>query len=128
VKENRPYLQHINDALTAIREYTNEGREGFFNDRKTQDAVIRNLEIIGEATKRLSPDFRDAHPECPWKQMAGMRDKVIHDYLGVNLEIVWETVETRVPRLLEQIDVILAAQQEDDPEIPNASDQESGGP
>jgi len=106
VKEDLPYLLHIRDAQKSIQEYTKDGREAFLGDKKTQDAVIRNIEVVGEATKRLSEQLRTQHPECPWQQMAGMRDKLIHDYLGVNLQIVWDTVEKRVPDLLKKIDAI----------------------
>ncbi len=84
--ERRSYfLLHIRDSIQHIIEYTAAGRESFWADRKTQDAVVRNLEIIGEATKRLSPLLKDAHPDIAWKPIAGMRDKLIHDYFGINL-------------------------------------------
>ena len=100
MKEAIPYLMHIRDALQNIQDYTVEGETEFFSDKKTQDAVVRNLEIVGEATKNLPVEFKESHPDCPWKQMAGMRDKVIHEYFGVNLQIVWDTVKNRVAQLL----------------------------
>jgi uncharacterized protein with HEPN domain len=75
-----------------------------------QDAVIRQFEIIGEATKRLSVDFRARYPEVPWKDMAGMRDKLIHDYLNVDLRVVWDTVAKDVPFLIGNIQRIIAQQ------------------
>ena len=68
-----------------------------------QDAVIRNFEIIGEATKKISKQFIQSHPEIPWQDMAGMRDKLIHDYLDVDLEVVWKTVEADLPLLKDLI-------------------------
>jgi uncharacterized protein with HEPN domain len=71
-------------------------------DTKTQDAVIRNLEILGEATKNLSEELRNAHTNVPWKSMAGARDRLIHHYFGVNLDIVWQIVSTELSRVTEQ--------------------------
>ena len=81
MKNDRIYLLHIRDGIEHILNYTAAGRDSFFSDRKTQDAVVRNLEIIGEATKRLSLSLKDAHPDISWEPIAGMRDKLIHDYL-----------------------------------------------
>jgi uncharacterized protein with HEPN domain len=92
VKANRVYLLHIRDATQRIVEYTRGGREAFLASPMTQDAVVRNLEIIGEAVKNLSESLRTGHAEIPWKRIAGMRDKVIHEYFGVNLQLVWEAV------------------------------------
>ncbi|HFE52539.1 MAG TPA: DUF86 domain-containing protein, partial [Bacteroidetes bacterium] len=75
--------------------------------RMVQDAVVRQLEIIGEATRHLSKEFRSAHPAIPWSEIAGMRDKLVHDYFGVDLEIVWETAFRDVPALREKLLAIL---------------------
>lgn len=99
MKEDRIYLLHIRDAIQQILEYTVSGQESFLADRKTQDAVVRNLEIIGEASKRLSPSLKDAHTDISWKPIAGMRDKLIHDYFGINLKLVWDVVERDLPAL-----------------------------
>jgi uncharacterized protein with HEPN domain len=99
MKDDRIYLLHVRDAIQHILEYTATGKESFFADRKTQDAVVRNLEIIGEATKRLSNSLKNAHPDISWKPIAGMRDKLIHDYFGVNLQLVWDVVERDLPVL-----------------------------
>jgi uncharacterized protein with HEPN domain len=82
------YLLHIQDSINQILEYTREGKELFFSSRLIQDAVIRNLEIIGEATKQLTLEVKAKQPSIPWKQIAGMRDMLIHDYFGVDLNIV----------------------------------------
>ena len=92
------YLLNILDAITRIEEYT-EGfeKEDFLNNKLVQDAVIRNFEIIGEATKNISTTLRDQYVSMPWASMAGMRDKLIHHYMGVDLEIVWNTIEDVLP-------------------------------
>lgn len=97
MSDDRLLLRDVLDAIERISEFTSEGEDSFKNDRKTQDAVIRNLEIIGEATKGLSHAARAQHPALPWSDMAGMRDKLIHDYAGVDLNIVWNVVEQELP-------------------------------
>ncbi len=102
------WLQDIIEAITRIRHYTAEMTfTAFLEDLKTQDAVIRNLEIIGEATKQLSPNLRAQHDHIPWRNMAGMRDKLIHDYFGVNFDVVWEVISEDLPRLAFQLPTIL---------------------
>jgi uncharacterized protein with HEPN domain len=93
------YLLHIQDSIKQIYEYTKEGKEVFFRSRLIQDAVVRNLEIVGEATKQLTSEVKAHQPSIPWKQIAGMRDMLIHDYFGVDLNIVWGVVENRLPEL-----------------------------
>ena len=85
--------------LERIAEYTAGGEQAFLTSRLIQDGVVRNLEVIGEATKNLSIELRDANPAIPWRQIAGMRDVLIHDYLKVNLSRVWLTVSTDLPQL-----------------------------
>lgn len=108
MKDDRVYLLHVRDAIDRVRAYTAGGKEAFFADTKTQDAVIRNLEVVGEAVKSVSAATRDAHPDVPWKAIAGMRDKVIHEYFGVNLDLVWATVERDLPTLRAKVEEILA--------------------
>ena len=83
--EDRALLLHIRDAARKILIYTAPGRESFFADEMRQDAVIRKFEIIGEAAKNLSEDFRRSHAEVPWREIARMRDKLIHHYFGVKI-------------------------------------------
>jgi uncharacterized protein with HEPN domain len=88
VKDDRVYLWHIRDCIDRILDYTRDGQGVFLADTKTQDAVIRNLEIIGEAVKNISGDLKSVYPDIPWQRIAGMRDRMIHEYFGVNLQIV----------------------------------------
>lgn len=102
------FLQDILEAASRIATYTAEMTyEGFLKDIRTQDAVVRNLEIVGEATKNLSTGLRTQHPHIPWENMAGVRDKLIHHYFGVNLDIVWHIVTTDLPAAASQIKKII---------------------
>jgi uncharacterized protein with HEPN domain len=99
-KNDKVYLLHILEAINQIREYTQDlDYDGFLKSRLVQDGVIRQLEIIGEATKNLSQETRDKDVQIPWKDMAGMRDVLIHQYFGVDLVAVWTTVEQDLPFL-----------------------------
>jgi uncharacterized protein with HEPN domain len=101
-------LNDIQEAIRRILTYTaNLTYKEFMGDIKTQDAVVRNLEIIGEATKNLSVSTKKAHPKVPWKGLMGMRDKMIHHYFGINYEIVWTIAKEELADLLPQIKKIL---------------------
>jgi uncharacterized protein with HEPN domain len=94
------YLDDIATAINEAEEFTsNMTYETFASDRKTVNAVIRSLEVLGEATKRIPASFRQKHPDIPWSKMAGMRDVLIHDYMGVDLKTVWKVVKERLPEL-----------------------------
>ena len=108
MNKDRLYLESIRDCMERIAEYTANGDDAFMASRLIQDGVIRNLEVIGEATKNLSSELRDANPAIPWRQIAGMRDVLIHDYLKVNLARVWRTVVTDLPPLRAVVSELLA--------------------
>ena len=108
-KDNRIFLHHILECIDKIEEFTNRiSEDEFMKSVQIQDAVIRRLEIIGEATKNLSADFRKKHSNIPWEQMARMRDKLIHGYFGVDLMTVWEVVEEDLPELKKKINKLLS--------------------
>lgn len=107
MKTDRPYLQHILDAIRKISAYTADGRDAFMLDPKTQDAVVRNFEIIGETTKRLSDETKGGRSEVPWRDIAGLRNVLIHDYMGVDLKRVWGVVERDLPTLRQVIQEML---------------------
>ncbi|BAZ70059.1 hypothetical protein NIES4106_48450 [Fischerella sp. NIES-4106] len=104
MKDNRLYLSNIKECIERIESYTCDGKEVFMQTPMIQDAVIRNFEIIGEATKRLSPELRTANPDIPWQQIAGLRDVLIHDYLKVNLNRIWKIIEQNLPELKEIVE------------------------
>ncbi len=108
MKRDEAYLRHILEAISDIRQFI-EGisEEAFMKNKEKQYAVLRALEIIGEATKNLSEKLKVEHPEIPWKDIAGMRNKLIHQYFGVKMELVWETVKSKLPELERQILKIL---------------------
>jgi uncharacterized protein with HEPN domain len=108
-RDDSIYLRHILDAIFRIEEYLlGVSEEAFHKQLLVQDGVIRQLEIIGEATKRLSPGMRARCPNVPWQDIAGMRDKLIHDYFGVDLDAVWLTARDDVVVLKAEVARLLA--------------------
>lgn len=97
-------IQDIKESINRILSYTsNMDYDDFLQDHKTQDAVIRNIEILGEATKLLTDETKKNYPDIPWKDIAGTRDKLIHDYFGVNIDIVWDIAQNEMPILSSQL-------------------------
>ena len=109
MKGDHVYLAHIRDEAQRALDYTRDGRDAFFSDAKTQDAVIRNIEVIGEATKCLGDELKAAHSDVPCRQIAGMRDTLIHRYFGVKLDLVWQVVERDLPGFKARIEAIFSA-------------------
>ena len=107
MKDDFSYFEHILLSIKKIKEYTKDlSKADFDSNELVQDAVIRNIEIIGEATKKISNEFSQSHQEIPWSEMAGMRNKLIHDYMDVDLDVVWKTIEVDLPLLKELISII----------------------
>lgn len=107
MKDDRVYLRHIVECISNIESYTNDDEEAFFSLKIIQDAVIRNLEIIGEATKKISKEVKTQNQTLPWHEMAGLRDVLIHDYFGVDLTIVWNVVANELPDVKKKVADIL---------------------
>ncbi|OGQ44849.1 MAG: hypothetical protein A3H42_01270 [Deltaproteobacteria bacterium RIFCSPLOWO2_02_FULL_46_8] len=111
MKRNRNpvvYLRHVLDAIYSIEEYTSGfSHADFIQQRPIQDAVIRQIEIIGEALKRVPASVRSSAPEIPWQDITGMRDRLIHDYFAVDIESVWQTVQRDIPGLKDRIHKLL---------------------
>jgi len=100
MKEDKPYILHILDSIASItKSCKGMSRESFEKNELVRDATLRRIEVIGEATKHLSAKFKEQHKEVPWKKIAGMRDKLIHYYMGVDYGVVWEVIEKHIPIL-----------------------------
>jgi uncharacterized protein with HEPN domain len=107
MRDDRAFLEDILERIALTAEFTAQGRSAFMASRLVQEAVVRNLEIIGEASRSLSDDVRDQHPEVPWRQIAAFRNFAIHTYWQIKLERVWRIVEQDLPPLKTQIEAIL---------------------
>ena len=104
MRDYRDYLRDMHDSMTDVESFT-EGMTftEFSKDKKTIYAVVRCIEVIGEAAKKVPKSARDKYPAIPWKVMAAMRNKMIHEYFGVNVGTVWQTIQARLPALKQQL-------------------------
>jgi uncharacterized protein with HEPN domain len=107
MKDDKLYLIHIKECLDRVEKYATGGSEVFFSDEKTQDAILRNLQTMSESVKRVSDGLKNCHSEIDWRGIAGFRNVLVHDYLGINLDRVWEIIENDLKQLTTKIDGIL---------------------
>ncbi len=105
---NMDYIRHIYDEAIYIANQTSQLEfDDLVNDETLKRAIIRSIEIIGEASKKLSPEFKDKYPSIDWRAMSGMRDKLIHDYFGIDYDIVWDVIKNEIPKLMIELENIL---------------------
>jgi uncharacterized protein with HEPN domain len=112
VKDDGLYLIHIGECIARIEYYVAGGRQSFMEATLIQDAVMRNLQTLAQSAQRLSGTIKDSHPEVNWRGMAGFRNVLVHDYLGVRPDRVWEVVEQDLPALKHQVEAILQGLEE----------------
>ncbi|MGA9350156.1 MAG: DUF86 domain-containing protein [Anaerolineae bacterium] len=118
MKNDAVYLHHILDAINRIEQYlAGVSYDRFLQDVLLQDGVVRQMEIIGEAARNVSKDLQNAHPELPWGKMIGVRNILTHAYFRVDLFIVWDTAQSDLPRLKQQIEQLLEEMGENDCEV-----------
>jgi len=107
-RRDSQYLADIQEAMRRVLNYTDGlSFDAFMEYGMAQDAVLRNLQVIGEAAKKLSDDLCASHAAVPWRDMAGLRDRIVHDYFGIDYEVVWDVIENDLPALLPVIEAIL---------------------
>jgi len=110
MRESRLLLHDILQAAKDIRDFSSGiSREEFVADEKTRSAVLYKFAVMGEATKLLPEDLREHYPDIPWRSIAGLRDRVIHGYIGVDYELLWETITKKIPVVINGIQIILDA-------------------
>lgn len=97
-KDNSVYIEHMLDSILRIDEYV-ESKELFYDSHLVQDAVVRNLQVMAESSQRLSEEIKNKYPDIPWNDISGFRNVLVHDYLGIDLDVIWSVVEQELPRL-----------------------------
>ena len=118
MKDDRLYLHQLLERCHRITRFIAPGRQAFMESEALQDAVIRNVEVIGEAAKRVTAATRARLPELDWKAICGMRDVLIHDYIGVDLDEVWNVASSRIPGLQTALQQFLATEAADSADLP----------
>jgi len=106
MKEDTVYLRHVQGCIARIEQYTEAGRSAFLASTLVQDGVLRNLQTLGQSALKLSDALKSAHPEVDWKSIVGLRNVLVHDYLGVNVARIWEIVERDLPDLKTKVAAI----------------------
>lgn len=107
MKDDRERLRDIQEAIERIERYAARGKEVFERDELIQNWMVRHLQIIGEATRALSQDFRERHIDLPWSEIIGMRNILVHDYFGIDADVVWQAVIRDLPALKKKIQTVL---------------------
>ncbi|OGW89400.1 MAG: nucleotidyltransferase [Omnitrophica bacterium RIFCSPLOWO2_01_FULL_50_24] len=107
MRDDRERLQDILEAIERIERYSAKGRKAFESDELVQNWIVRHLQIIGEATRSLSLDLREKHPDISWSKIIGMRNILVHDYFGIDVDVVWSAVERDLPELKRKITALL---------------------
>ena len=106
MKDDAVYLRHVQECINRIQQYTEAGRSAFMASTLVQDGVIRNLQTLGQSAVKLSDALKSSHPEVDWKSIVGLRNVLVHDYLGVNVARIWEIVERDLPDLKTKVATI----------------------
>ena len=107
IERDLPYLQHVLDACADISEFVAQGRAEAAKSKLVLNGVVRQLQVVGEAVKRISPETKELAPNVPWKQIAGMRDKLVHDYFDIIPEQVWNAAFNDIPKLREAVEALM---------------------
>jgi uncharacterized protein with HEPN domain len=106
VKDDRLYIYHVLDCVRRVKRYCQNGEDAFREEELIQDAVLRNLQTLAESTQRISDQLKASHPEVDWRVIAGFRNVLVHDYLGINFNRIWEIVSVHLPVLESQMEAI----------------------